>query len=131
MEELQVGDFVKIKDDYMWSDTGLFKNSPWVLERIPVRVIAVLGGNLVIRSSGVPYAPIPSCLVELLWRPKLHKGDEANLAVEFLSWQPGTKGVIEETLCFMTQSGLTLAYSWQPAEGSESPSVFVKPEHLT
>jgi len=30
MEELQVGDFVKIKDDYMWSDTGLFKNSPWV-----------------------------------------------------------------------------------------------------
>lgn len=130
MEGWQVGDFVKIKDDYMWTDTGLFKNSPWVLERLAVRVIDVLEGNLVIRSAGIPYAPIPDRFVELLWRPKLNKGDEANLAVEFLSWGPGTKGVIEETMCFVTQSGLTLAYSWHPAGESENTAVFVKPEHL-
>jgi hypothetical protein len=124
-QDFAVGDFIKIKDDYMWSDTGLFKNSAWVLDRLPVRVIDVVNCNLVIRSAGVPYAPIPAKFVDLLWRPGHRKGESANLAVEFLSWQPGASGIIEETMCFTTQSGLTLAYSWQPSSEKEGTSIFV------
>lgn len=133
-EELHVGDFVRVTDDYFWKEYGFFKNSHWVLEKEPVRIEIIRDDHVVVDRNGRLFGPVPLGCLERVWRPDFSLNDEVVLQDDYGNFTKGTRGKVAEHICIRTGSSdpddIMCFYGWYPNNEEIAPLPFSVAQEL-